>query len=219
MTKKTRTPPPPRPGQQGPRRREPERGSPWADRRTLLLGAAVIVAIVVVGVTLVSRGSGGASASSTREAAATTAAAGCTFRTYPSQGQDHVQSIDAKVAYNSFPPTSGKHYYQPLIWNRYPQPVPLVAEVHNLEHGGVIIQYGDKVPKATVAKVTGFYDSSPNAVLLAPLPKLGSRIALTAWTHLATCTRFSEQAFKAFRDTFRGKGPEHFPVSSLKPGS
>ena len=49
--------------------------------------------------------------------------------------------------------------------------------------------------------------------------KLGDKIALTAWTQLATCTRFDEKAFSAFRDAFRGKGPERFPVSSLKPGT
>jgi hypothetical protein len=58
-----------------------------------------------------------------------------------------------------------------------------------------------------------------------------SRIYLTAWTTaikneitdgtnvIASCPRFSEDAFKAFRDEFRGKGPERFPVSSLTPGT
>ena len=146
-------------------------------------------------------------------------AAGCTFKTYPSQGQGHVQSTDAKVKYNSFPPTSGSHYFRPLVWNRYTQPLPPVAEVHNLEHGGVIIQYGDKVPSATVKQLTSFYDSSSNGMLLAPLPKLGQKIALTAWTHLATCTHYNRTAFAAFRDGFRAKGPERFPLSALEPGS
>jgi hypothetical protein len=219
MAKKARTPPPPRSRQQGPRRREPTRTSLWGDRRPLLGGAVALVAIGLIGFTLLSRGGGGASAASAKRAATELTAAGCTFRTYPSQGHNHVQSLDAKVSYNSFPPTSGRHYFQPAVWNRYSQPLVLVQEVHNLEHGGVVIQYGDNVSSGIVEQLTSFCESSPNAMLLAPLPSLSGKIALTAWTRLATCTRFSERAFKAFRDTFRGKGPEGFPVSSLKPGS
>ncbi len=32
------------------------------------------------------------------------------------------------------------------------------------------------------------------------------------------CTGFDEKAFKAFRDAYRGKGTEGFPLSQLKPG-
>ena len=46
-----------------------------------------------------------------------------------------------------------------------------------------------------------------------------NKVALTAWTHHALCPRFDEAAFKAFRDAYRGKGPERFPVSSLMPGT
>jgi hypothetical protein len=66
-------------------------------------------------------------------------------------------------------------------------------------------------------------------MLAFPLPKLGNRIALVAWTQkpgesrgqgrIAECTRFDQSAFKAFRDAFRGKGPERFPVDRLRPGS
>ena len=52
------------------------------------------------------------------------------------------------MKYKSFPPTSGAHYFQPAIWNAYEAPLVLVQEVHNLEHGGVVIQYGKDVPPA-----------------------------------------------------------------------
>ena len=35
---------------------------------------------------------------------------------------------------------------------------------------------------------------------------------------IATCPHFNEKAFTAFRDAFRGKGPERFPLSALAPG-
>src|SRR5262249_45218516 len=107
----------------------------------------------------------------------------------------------------------------PAKWGLYTVPLVLVQEVHNLEHGGIIVQYGDTVPQATIDDLSDFYNASPDAMLLAPLPKLGNKIALTAWTRLATCTRFDRKAYAAFRDAFRGHGPEPFPVSSLTPGS
>jgi hypothetical protein len=221
VAKKVRTPSP-GPRQQGPRRRDSKPGQfrPLGlDKRGLIAGiVAGLVVIVAIVAVVVARGSGGGSKSSTTALAALNAA-GCSYRRYPSEGRGHVSSLSAKVSYKTFPPTSGTHYYVPAVWNRYTQPLVLIQEVHNLEHGGVIIQYGDKVPQATVAKLVSFYNSSPNGMLLAPLPKLGNKIALTAWTRLALCAQYNQAAFAGFRDAFRGIGPERFPVSSLTPGS
>ena len=219
MANKPRTPAPPR--QQGPRRRDTPRASGRVRPQRNALLAGVLAGGVIVGLVLaivLTRG-GSNHSSSGPSPAAKLAAAGCTFKTYPSQGRNHVTSLTAKVKYNSFPPTSGTHYQDPGVWGHYDAPLVLVQEVHNLEHGGVIIQYGSKVPQATVDELLSFYSSSPNGMLLAPLPALGAKVALTAWTHLATCTQYSKVAFAAFRDAYRGKGPEAFPVSALKPGT
>ena len=59
--------------------------------------------------------------------------------------------------------------------------------------------------------------------------KHGSKNANTDWTapeggatrgkvYIATLPKFQKQAFAAFRDAFRGKGPERFPVSQMLPG-
>ena len=214
MAKKSRTPPPPRPVQ-APRRRESTTGGGWS-KRTLGIAAAVVVAVgIAIGLGVALTGGGGGGGDPTKKLAA----AGCTLKTYPDQGRAHVQSLEAKVNYNSFPPTSGPHYFEPAIWGAYDQPLVLVQEVHNLEHGGVTIQYGSGVSQSTVVELRDFYNDSPNGLLLAPLPKLGDKIALTAWTHLATCTGFDKSAFAAFRSAYRGKGPERFPVSALTPGS
>src|SRR5713226_8801097 len=182
MANKPRTPPPPR--QQGPRKRASVQ-TPGAGRRPrsalfsgVLVGGVIGVAVLLFFLT---RGSNSQPAKAGPSPAAALAAAGCTFKTYPSLGQAHVQSLDAKVKYNSFPPTSGPHYQYPGIWGKYATPLVLVQEVHNLEHGGVVIQYGDKVPQGTIEQLASFYGESPNAMLLAPLPQLGAKIALTAW--------------------------------------
>ena len=185
-------------------------------RRTLALfaGAAVVALAVVVGGVLWLARDG-----SQKSVDPTMTAAGCVLKTYPDQGQQHVDSYDAAVKYNSFPPTSGTHHQIPVIWGAYAEDVPTVAEVHNLEHGGVIIHYGDKVDDATRAELRAFYDDSPDAMLLSPLPKLGNKVSLTAWTKLATCERFDEQAFSAFRSAYRGNGPERFRIGDLQPGT
>lgn len=198
---------------QAPKRRQPT-NSGWSGRQKYLTaGGLVAIAVVVVLAFAVLHGGGSADP---RKALA---AAGCTLRTYPSQGRSHVNSLTTKVAYSSFPPTSGRHFYQPALWNAYTEPLALVQEVHNLEHGGIIIQYGSRVAETSVEQLQAFYRDSPNAMLLAPLPKLGAKIALTAWTRLAICGRFTAAGFKAFRDAYRGNGPERFPVNSLTPGT
>lgn len=146
-------------------------------------------------------------------------AAGCTFEAYPSQHSRHLARIDAKINYNSDPPSSGPHYATPAIWGRYPSPVAPAQAVHNLEHGGIAIQYGSDVPQASIDRLKTFYNDSPNGLLMAPLPRLKNEIALTAWTHNAFCTRFSQGAMTAFRDAYRGKGPEKIPLVELKPGT
>ena len=121
------------------------------------------------------------------------------------------------------PPSNGSHYFSPAIWDFYTTAANPIQVVHNEEHGGVIIWWGDKVPQATVEKLHDFYNESPNGMLGTPYPKLGNKVAITAWTapaggtgegRVAVCTAFNEDAFTAFRDAFRGKGPERFPVDT-----
>jgi len=181
------------------------------------LAASGLVALAIV-LVLLTRTGGGGRADDTGVATAL-AAAGCTYSTFPDQGRNHVDSLDAKVDYNSLPPTSGPHYFRPAPWNPYDGPLPQVQLVHNLEHGGIVVQYGSKVPATTVDELTSFDQQDPNGIVLAPLPRLKGKIALTAWTHLAECSRFNEKAFTTFRDAFRAKGPEPFPLSALKPGT
>jgi len=193
----------------------------------MFFSASGIVALgVVIGVIVVTRGSGGTP--SNASVAGTMQAAGCTLTTAPAKSRQHLTSLTAKVKYNLDPPASGSHYFSPAIWDFYTTPADPVQVVHNEEHGGVILWWGNKVPAATVDAMRSFYTSSPNAMLGTPYAKLGSKVAITAWTspaaglgegHLAVCPTFKESAFKAFRDAYRGQGPERYPVNSLTPGS
>jgi hypothetical protein len=160
----------------------------------------------------------------------------CVRQTFRSQGRLHVDELSEGFGYNSFPPTSGEHYppgpKAPVVWNLYDTPLDQVALVHNLEHGGIVVQYGSEVPRQTVDQVVAWYSESPEDMVVAPLSALadiaaeppadvGKKIFLTAWTHVVTCSTFDEDAFTNFRDDYRGPGgdaPERFPLSSLQPG-
>ena len=210
---KARTPVPPR----GPRARPTQRPRPNlrlpATSPALLVGGvAALGAVLLAGFFLAIRGG-----SSDPTGALT--AAGCAPRTFPDQGANHVTELPKDFEYNSFPPTSGFHAPRPAIWGDYDDVVDQMALVHNLEHGGVVVQYGNDVAQAAIDQIGLWYADSPNGLVVARLPRLGSRIALTAWTRAAICTRFDEEAFDAFRGAYRFKGPERFPSSSLLPGT
>jgi Protein of unknown function (DUF3105) len=232
--RKPRTPPPPRRVQAPKTRTGPSRTASRTSRaqpagvslgeigmrqRAILYGVAlsgVVALAAVVILVVVSGGNSGAKA-----AIKAIRAAGGQFRTYPEQPRTpHYLKLSPSPApkWNSFPPTSGRHYYQPLVFGIYTEPVPEIRAVHNLEHGAVILQYGDKVSSADVDRITAWYQQDANAVVVAPLPKLGNKVALTAWTRWAETTGFNETVANDFRKAFRYKAPEHFPKSYLEPG-
>jgi Protein of unknown function (DUF3105) len=222
VAKKSRTPPPPK-SVQAPKARGREGSGPLLGGNGRWIGIALAVVLVIAAIAAaVSLGSGKSpkAKSTTAQLAAAMTAAGCTLRTYPSAGRGHITTLNPNppIKYNSFPPTSGRHYYIPAVWGSYDAPVSEYQAVHNLEHGGIVIQYGPGVSKATIAKIGDFYQADPVALLVAPLPKLGNKVALTAWTHLAVCPAFDQKAFTAFRDLFRYQGPEKFPPADLQPG-
>jgi hypothetical protein len=189
-------------------------------RNLLFLGLAGGIGIASLLVVLAALLLTGSAAAGSRGLAMSAGAAGgsCAVTTYKSLGQQHTQNIKARIKYNSYPPTSGTHFYVPALWGNYPTPIAQVQGVHNLEHGGIVIQYGPKVSTKDQDGLFSFYDDDPNAILMAPLPALGSRIAATAWTHLLMCSKFDKNALKDFRKKYRYKGPEKFPKSALEPG-
>ncbi len=218
--KKSQVPPPPRPVQapkkrtNDPKPKGASEGGRRGGRRVAIIAvvAALVVAGAAVGIALAVSGGG-------ESLADETAAAGCTVQTFPSMGRQHVAKRNPKFEYNSSPPTSGPHYPEPAIWNVYTEPIEQILLIHNLEHGGIVVQYGENVGDAEVQQIVDWYKPDPNGIVVAPLPRLGSNIAVTAWTRLMTCTDgFDEQAFTSFRDAYRFKGPEPFPPEALAPG-
>jgi hypothetical protein len=245
--KKPRTPPPPTRRPQGPKerkdgKRKPAAAATTADRNRMLLyafSAAGIVGLVVVIAVVALAGGGGAKAN-VKQVSSLMAAANCTFKSvkgYVPPGQHtHVNSLTAKLPWNTSPPSNGQHYPEWAVWGFYTVPVNPRQVVHNEEHGGVVLWWGPKVPQTTVAKLQSLYDSDGTGMFGTPYAQLGSKVAITAWTgnpshyqqdgdfgtgHIAICPHYTaatEKAFVAFRDAFRGHGPEGIPLSQDKPG-
>ena len=202
-------------------------------RRILFLvgGAGVALIAVVALVGLLGFGGGGADEESVRK---DLVAAGCTLQAVDAQQGAHSLTPDQTAEWNTDPPTNGPHYggnaatgdSGTVIWGAYTEPLQLARVIHNLEHGGVYIFYGDEVPDSAVEQLRAFYEDHRSGTLLAPLPRLGDQIAMGAWWaegaaakgYLAKCKAFDEKAFAAFFDAFQFRGPERFDPSQLQPG-
>jgi hypothetical protein len=232
MARKDRVPnPPKRP--QGPQRRSTSSDPTVVDqkRRLLYLVAAAGLAALAAALAIVLITGGGGS-----DERPTLKAAGFTLQSFPAlpNKSDHsdVPTLQTKPKWNSSPPTSGPHYGVPAVWDFYDEEVPLVQTVHNLEHGGVVILYGPKFPKADVEKIREWYANDPNGLVVAPLKSNKNKVTLSAWTApdastgtrdrgrgwLATGTKFDKAAFDAFVKAHRYKGPERLLPEQLAPG-
>ncbi len=178
-------------------------------------GSALLIAAAVAAFFLLSGGSsaGGGTIATLREA-------GCSYENPKSQGRNHVPALPPSYKPNSVPRSSGPHANDTLIYGFYTEVVPELNAIHNLEHGAVLIWLGPRVPQATVNQINELYTEDPNGLIVARHPRLGDDIALVAWTRVARCQRYDEDAFRAFIEAFRGKGPESdvFDVSDLQPG-
>jgi Protein of unknown function (DUF3105) len=248
MAKKPRTPDPPRKVQAPKvRQKQGVPGSGFAMPGTNVLIGVGLVGVVALTVVLlvVLTGSGGSApnvtAESVTKARAAMVAAGCTFEVRPGAAQQqHMSDPNQLVRYATFPASSGIHNPTTSIWGNYRLPVDPRQAVHNLEHGGIAIWYGPDISAADRGALDRFYDEDEFGMIISPIEdpyprvvypkhkKLGSDIALSVWTgnadtgvntaYIARCPRFNEKAFTAFRDAFRGRGPERFPVSQMVPG-
>lgn len=123
---------------------------------------------------------------------------------YPDLGNAHIQTVsDPRIPYNSDPPTSGPHLPYIAPWGVHARPVPLPLQVHNLEDGGVMVQYNCTCPEL-VDQLRGIVSKYDKFVILAPYPEMKSRIALTAWTRLDRLEEFDEKRILRFIEAYRG---------------
>lgn len=191
------------------------------------LFAVLVLVVVLLGV--MGGGGGGVDEAALR---ADLEAAGCTLEAKapakPSGPTYHtVRDLEGSSPdWNTDPPAAGAHYDIAAIFGIYEEELQLAQVIHSLEHGGIYIFYGDKVPDATVDELRAFYDDHKAGTIMAPLDRLGDEFALGAWVDegdiekgfLAKCSGFDEGVVSSFFDSLQFRGPERFDPSQLRPG-
>ena len=123
-----------------------------------------------------------------------------------SLGTRHLSESEVGLTtYNSDPPTSGPHLPMVANWGVHKEPVAKELQVHNLEDGGVAVQYNcpDASPECKplvdkLADIARRYDR----VLLAPYPGMSEKIALTAWTRIDKMNDFDEKRIARFIEAY-----------------
>jgi hypothetical protein len=143
---------------------------------------------------------------------------------------DHIQTrISPHIPYNTDPPTSGPHVAFITKWKIYTIPIPKEIQVHNLEDGGVIIQYNCQSCDDMIAKlealVTRYYEKAVKEqlrsidpgrppkyerLILAPYPGMKTTIALTAWGRIDRLDSFDEARIVRFIEAYIGI--DHHPI-------
>jgi hypothetical protein len=158
-------------------------------------------------------------------------------------GNEHVQSPSSPhVPYNTSPPTSGPHLQWVAKWGVSKSPILRELQVHNLEDGGVVIQYKcDAGCPDLVAKLEGLaakYAEKAEAdrktmappkdprfpvrskydhLIVAPYPDMANQIALTAWGRIDTFDGYDEARIVKFIEAFIGI--DHHPAQEKAPAA
>lgn len=120
-----------------------------------------------------------------------------TWNTVPTLPSPHIPLGSPHSSYNTDPPTSGPHTDALAPWGVHNEPIAKEMQLHNLEDGGVVINYACRDCPELVDQlkaVAGRYDR----VVLAPYPGLDRKIALTAWGKIDKFDEFDEGRITKF---------------------
>jgi len=189
-------------------------------KRTLQIGGAAVLVVAVIAVIAVVAlaGGGGSDSADTSNLAADATAAGCTFKTFKSEGRNHTTG---KVTYKTNPPTSGNHNPTPAQDGLYApgnEPNP-ENYVHSLEHGRIEFEYKKGTPQAQVAQLQKLAEEPLNGsagyhvLMFQNNTNMPSQFALAAWTKLLTCDKLTPQSIAVMRTSAR-RSPTRAPSSS-----
>jgi hypothetical protein len=142
-------------------------------------------------------------------------AAGCELELgLPDEGNTHIPASQTPK-YGTNPPTSGDHDPIPLADGAYLDHPEERYYVHSMEHGRVVVHYDPALPESDQLALKGVFDDDPNGMILIPNEEMPYEVAATAWRNGLGCDAYSPEALdaiRAFRDEFRGKGPEKIPL-------
>ena len=120
-------------------------------------------------------------------------------------GNQHIAGVNTEHApYNSTPPTSGPHTDNLAPWGISDRPLDNENQVHNLEDGGVGVQYNcPDGCEDLINQLTSIVDGL-NLIFMAPYDNMEHTIALTAWGRIDTFDDYDEKRIRSFIKAYRG---------------
>lgn len=195
-------------------------------KRLLQLIGGVVVACAIIAAVVFAVGSGGGDDADDVDDASLTAAAneaGCTYRSFPNEGQEHTADKLTAADFDTNPPTSGQHNPTPAPDGVYaPGNEPAIENwVHTLEHGRIILQYKPGTPTGVVSQLTTLFNEDVadsggayHSVLMQNNSRMRPQVAAVAWRHYMTCDEFTPaalDAFRTFREALVDQAPEQTP--------
>jgi hypothetical protein len=122
-----------------------------------------------------------------------------------SLGNAHIPTADTPhQPYNSDPPTSGPHLPHIAPWGVHTRPIAKELQVHNLEDGGVVVNYRPDCVDGVLEPLRTIVGRYRDHVVLAPYPGLDRCIALTAWTRIDKLDTVDERRIVRFINAYRG---------------
>ena len=138
---------------------------------------------------------------------------------FPDQGNQHIADEQSFSGYSSAPATSGPHWDTPAGWGIHPEPLPNERQIHNLEHGGIMIQYNTE-DQELITQLRRFAQKQsdfPCFLVVAPYPDMQFTVAVTAWGVRDTMASYDEERLQEFVDAYIRKGPERVPCTAQGP--
>lgn len=127
---------------------------------------------------------------------------------FADEGRDHLGAGDPAPGYATDPPTSGPHA---PTWSRcgiYERPIPDVVQVHDLEHGTVLVQYDPAIGDDDLQSLIALARGLDGHMIVAPRDGISDLVVATAWTRMQRFETIDIEALRDFWLAYAQQGPE-----------
>ncbi len=123
-------------------------------------------------------------------------------------GRAHLAEGEAPPDYSSSPATSGDHSASSADCGIYTSEIPDQIQVHNLEHGTVVIQYRPELDPGDIEALREYARTKPSHILVAPRSDLDDPVVVTSWTRMLRLESVDLDTIDLYYERFAVTGPE-----------